>query len=76
VTIRELIDALTELEREHGPDVPVFHHDDWDYFLVDSVEFSPPVDDDGYKEPASVALTGETTRACELPGGSDYKESK
>jgi hypothetical protein len=74
MTIRELIDALTEIEREHGPDVPVCHHDDWDYFVVETVAYAD-ADDEGH-EPAHVWIEGDTVRACELPGGSGLKGAK
>jgi hypothetical protein len=37
MTIRECIEALQTIAQEHGPDVLVFHHDDWNYFLVTSI---------------------------------------
>jgi hypothetical protein len=75
VTIRELIDALTEIERQHGPDVPVCHHDDWDFFVVERVWFCASSDNPS-DEPDFVAIEGDTIQPVQLPGGPYHEESK
>jgi hypothetical protein len=70
MTLREVIDALTEIERQHGPGVPVCHHDDWEDFLVEAVDYSP-ADEEGF-EPAYVGIYGDSVRACQLPGGAEH----
>jgi hypothetical protein len=69
MTIKELIGRLTQIAIEAGPDLPVCHHDDWDFFVVDVVEMRPAQDG----EPAHVAISGDDTRACELPGGAEHR---
>jgi hypothetical protein len=76
MTIRELINALTEIERQHGPDVPVCHYDDWEYFLVTRVSFVPEFHEaPDYVVPKYVAIDGsDTLWPSRLPGGSEYEE--
>ena len=40
MVISEVVAALEAIRLQRG-DVDVFHYDDWDFFLVEKVEFEP-----------------------------------
>ncbi len=57
--VSELIARLAAIQAEHG-DVLVTHHDDWDDFYVEKVEYEPAVyEPPSYHEPARVLIRGE-----------------
>jgi len=76
MSLRELINALTALELEYGPNVPVAQHDDWDFFVVQSVTYEPEYvpDDDSGELPAPAYIAIECghyqTRVIDIPRGS------
>lgn len=76
MTVREVIEALQAIEQEHGPNVPVCHHDDWDFFLVQSVTYEEKYDEGGSVWPEHVAIDCDhyRTRISQLPGG--YEEGE
>lgn len=67
--ISDLITRLEAIKAEHG-DVPVFHNDDWDWFAVETVTYSPgriERSDDGYPAPACVGLEGNSLLVWHYP---------
>lgn len=57
--ISEVINALVAIKEKHG-DLVVTHHDDWDFFVVDKVEY-----DEGCQP--HLLLTGELDDAVVAP---------
>jgi hypothetical protein len=61
MTLNELIERLEAIRREHGGDLIVMHHDDWDSFAVETIVYEPPYsENDGeYRLPEHVLIEGE-----------------
>lgn len=61
MTLTELIERLEAIRAEHGGEIIVMHHDDWDTFAVEKVEHIPPYSEDEgrYRIPDHVLITGD-----------------
>lgn len=55
--ISEVVTALEAIRAEHG-DVEVLHLDDWDYMMVEAVQFEAAVTEGGTTQPAHVRIDG------------------
>jgi hypothetical protein len=66
MTIDDVIARLQELREAHGGDVVVFHHDDWDDFVVDEIAYDdgrPVSADDPWHNPRRAVLRGSRLRS-------------
>ncbi len=65
MTLDEFIAKLQEIRAAYGSELLVLHHDDWNEFLVDEIEFndgqwSHKLDTTNDPEPPHIVLTGDS----------------
>lgn len=60
MTLDELIEKLQKIRAEHGGDLPVLHHDDWEDFLVEKVKVLEKDERPDNKCPKRIVIEGDT----------------
>lgn len=60
MTLDEMLSALNAIRQEHGGDLLVLHHDEWEHFLVESISVEPESDvPENCIHPKHIRIDGE-----------------